>query len=413
MTMSVFLRALLASASIGAAAHAQVNRNATEGLTLQAAVDSALRNNPDRRIARSLADSARAETRIARAYPNPTFAVIPNAPMQYAGTIPIDIGPQRTFRVRASDLGARAQEGDLGDNARQLTLVVRRAYYDVLLADARRGIVNTRRAMMQQIVSADSARVRAGDIPERALSRSEVELVRTEAEAARAGVEAQTARLMLQGLMGVAEPDTALHLAEKLIFRDVPVDAEELARRAVHTRPDLQASRLREGQSAAVEHLATASLVPIPQLSYVRQYDAPFDSGRYYAFGLGLEIPLLDFYRGQHDRAAAGRIAAGAARRRLESQINREVRSTVAELQVHRTLVLRYESGVLSKVSQNVEAARYAYSHGATSLLDLLDALRAEQDVMTDYVTALHDYWVAVYSVRAAAGITEAPPPGR
>ncbi|HEY2067802.1 MAG TPA: TolC family protein [Gemmatimonadaceae bacterium] len=412
MIPSAFLRGVFLSVCIGAAAHAQATRGQTtgSGLTLRAAVDSALRNNPDRRVAISLVDSAYAERRVARAFPNPTLSVIPNTPMQYAGTIPIDIGPQRIYRVRASDLGARAVEGDLGDNARQLTLSVRRAYYDVLLADARRTIVDGRRQVMRQIVSADSARVRAGDIPERAVVRSEVELVRTEADAARAGVDAQTARLVLQGLMGVTEPDTAVHLAQELHFRDVSVDADELARNALANRPDLQASRLREGQSAAVEHLTSASLVPIPQLTYVRQFGAPFDSGRYFALGLGLEIPVLNLYRGQHDRAAAGRVAAEAAHRRLESQVNREVRSAVAELQVQRALVLRYEAGVLTKVHQNVDASRYAYSHGATSLLDVLDALRAEQDVMTDYSTALHDYWVAVYSVRAATGSSEEVP---
>jgi outer membrane protein TolC len=60
---------------------------------------------------------------------------------------------------------------------------------------------------------------------------------------------------------------------------------------------------------------------------------------------------------------------------------------------------------VLARVEQNVAATRYAYDHGATSLLDLLDALRAAQDVSTEYYTALHDYWIAVYAVEAAEGV--------
>ena len=60
---------------------------------------------------------------------------------------------------------------------------------------------------------------------------------------------------------------------------------------------------------------------------------------------------------------------------------------------------------MIAKVEQNVEATRYAYSRGATSLLEVLDALRAQQDVMTDYYTALHDYWVSVAAVDAAQGI--------
>ena len=167
------------------------------GVTLRDAVDGALRNNPDLRIARSTADSARAELRLARALPNPAFVSIPGTPTQYAAAIPIDIGPRRNFRVRASNLGARAVQDDVQDSTRHLILAVHRAFYDVLLADARRSIVEERRTIVQQLVAADSARVRAGDLPERALIRGEVELVRTEADAARAMIDAQTTRLQL------------------------------------------------------------------------------------------------------------------------------------------------------------------------------------------------------------------------
>jgi outer membrane protein TolC len=52
-----------------------------------------------------------------------------------------------------------------------------------------------------------------------------------------------------------------------------------------------------------------------------------------------------------------------------------------------------------------LEAARYAYDRGATSLLDLLEAIRAYGDTRSDYFTAVHDYWVSVFSVERAAGV--------
>lgn len=375
-----------------------------QGLTLRQAVDTALRNNPDLRIARSVSDSALAETHIARALPNPQYSIIPGTPTQYAGTIALDVGPQRWSRKRVSDLGARAARTDVDEATRQLVLAVERAYYDVLLADARRTIVTDRRTIMRQLVAADSARVRAGDLPERALIRSIVELVRADADVARAGIDAETARLTLQGLMGVASPDTALRVDGTLAYRAVSVDTVVSGDRILARRPDVAAGRLREQQSAAAQRLAATAVLPVPQLSFVRQYSAPFESGRYFAFGLGLELPVFNQYRGQRERAAAGLEAASQARRRLELQASREVRSAVTQLRAQQALVAQYESGVLAKVEQNVEATRYAYSHGATSLLEVLDALRAQQDVTTDYYAALHDYWVAAYAVEAAEG---------
>lgn len=376
-----------------------------QGLTLRAAVDSALRSNLDLRVSRSLADSARAETRIARALPNPTYSVIPNTPMQYGGTIGLDVGPQRLYRVRASDLGARAGRLDVEDNTRLTVLAVQKAYYDVLLADARRSIVSARRAIIRQVVAADSVRVRAGDLPERALIRSGVELVRADADAARAGVDAQTARLVLQGLMGVASADTALRLSGTLAFAPVDADSHVPMGVVLARRPDVEASRTREEQSTATERLARSAIVPVPQLSYVRQYSAPFESGRYYALGIGLEVPIFNQYNAQRERAAAGREAASLSRRRIEAQASREVQSALAVFRAQESLVKQYESGVMAKVEQNVDATRYAYSRGAVSLLELLDALRAQQDVMIDYYTALHDYWIAAHTLHAAQGV--------
>ncbi len=375
------------------------------GLTLRDAVDSALKNSFDLRSARSVADSARSETRIARALPNPTFASIPNTPFQYAATLPLDIGPQRIFRVQASDLGALAAQSDIKESAREVVFAVRRAFYDVLLADARREVVASRRDVMRQLVAADSARVRAGDLPERALIRSEVELIRTEADLARAGIDAQSTRLALQGVMGVVVPDTALRVDGDLRFREISFDIEGGARMALSARPDVAASQARESQSAAAQRFARSMVVPVPQFSYVRQFNGPFDSGRYFAFGLGFEVPILNQYRGQRERADAAHDAAGYARRRIESQAMREAQSAMTEFRARQALVRRYESGVIVKLEQGVEAARYAYSRGATSLLEVLDALRAQQDVLTEYRTALRDYWVAVYAVEAATGI--------
>lgn len=400
------LRVLVLALCLPACLHAQRDSTARAGgLTLHAAIDSALRHNPDVAIAHSLVDSARAESAIARALPNPTLSVIPGTPTQYAATLPIDVGPQRTYRSRASTIGVRAVQGDARDSERQLSLAVERAFYDVLLADARRGIASDRREVVRQLLAADSARVHAGDLPERAIIRSEVELLRADADIARAGVEAQAARFALQALMGVAHPDSALVVDGSLHYAPATVDSARALELARANRPDLAASRERESQGDALVSLARAELVPVPQLSYVRQFSAPFETGRYAAIGVGLEVPLLGLYSGQRARAAAGREAAASARRRVETQVEREVQGAMADLRVQDALVRRYESGVVGKVKENVSATQYAYEHGATSLLEVLDALRAQQDLLGDYYTALHDYWIAVFTLRAAAAM--------
>jgi cobalt-zinc-cadmium efflux system outer membrane protein len=373
-------------------------------LTIEEAVALALRQNRDIGVARAAVDSAVAEVGIARALPNPSYVATPNTPYQYGATLALDVGPQRVFRSRVSSTGAEAAREDVRDAARQVTLEVKHAFYDVLLADARRTLVAGRREIVRQIFASDSVRVRAGDIPERNLTRSEVEVARADADLARAGVDAENARLALQFLMGVAHPDTALAISGTLAYRPMTVPADSLVQLAMRQRPDLAASESRVRQSHESRKLAAASLVPIPQLSYARQFTAPFESGHYYSFGIAFEVPLLNQYAGLRERAAASAASADAARQRLVLQTQRDVSSALNDYRAERSLVVRYESGLIGKIDTNVAAARYAYERGATSLLDVLDATRAQQDVLTDYYTALHDYWVSVATLDAAVG---------
>jgi cobalt-zinc-cadmium efflux system outer membrane protein len=397
---------LLLLLAITPAARAQEHADTTVPLTLAGAIDSALRRSPDLLVSRSAGDSARAELRIARALPNPQIAAVPNTPFQYSATIALDIGPQRTSRTRVAALAIDAATADTRDLQRQVSLNVARLYEDVLLADARRRLTLGRRDILRQLVAADSSRVRAGDLPERALIRSQIELIKGDADVARAGVDAETSRLGLEIQMGDARLDTARVLADSLTYRDIDFDA-----RADHvlvlteSRPDVVAARVREAQSEAAEHLAASLRVPVPQLSYVQQFGGPFQTGRYSAFGIGFELPIVNAYGGQRDRAAASRIAAQGNVQRASSLAARDAIAALAEFRAQRGLVRRYESGVISKVSQNVEATRYAYARGAAPLLEVLDALRAQQDVLTDYYTALHDYWVSVHGVRAALAV--------
>jgi cobalt-zinc-cadmium efflux system outer membrane protein len=375
------------------------------GLSERDAVAIALRHSPDLEVARLTVDSARGQGRAARAYPNPVVQVIPNTPTQYSVTLPLDVGPQRRARTRIGSLGVDAAGWDERDAERQVTLLVQRAYYDILLADERRRITEERRATVRQLATADSLRVRAGALAPSALARSPVELARAESDVVRARVAAQQARLALEAAMGVVPSDTALVVSGDLRYRPVlPPEDSAVVAGEIARRPDVVGARTRIDQSVAARSLARSALLPIPALSYVRQRSAPFESGKYYALGIGVELPVFNFYSGERQRAEAGVRASAAVETRVRLAAERDARSALADLHAQAGLVESFESGVLSRTAESVEAARYAYQRGATSLLELLDALRAQQDVRIDYALALHDYWVSVRTVEAQLG---------
>ena len=375
-----------------------------QGVTLPQAIATALQYNPDALIARANVDSALGERRIAAAFPNPTVSGMPNTPYQYAVSLPIDIMPSRFYRTRAAAIGAGATRLDRSDVIRQLRLSVARAFFDALLAQQRRTLDQERRAAVLQLLVADSARVRAGDAPARNLIRSEVELARADAENARADVDVQTARGTLQALMGMARPDTGFVAIGSLDYRAFPLPHDSLPVLALQGRPDLNAAEQRVEASRGVQRLAASLVLSPPVVSYVRQYTGPFESGHFYSLGFSFDLPLLNLRGGERERAAAGTATAEFARDRTRIAVQRDVAAATAEFRIQRALVERYESGVLRRMDEGLAAVRYAYSRGASSLLDVLDAERSSQEVRSDYVIALHDYWVSVYALNAAVG---------
>jgi cobalt-zinc-cadmium efflux system outer membrane protein len=400
--------ATLVSATHSHAVRAQANadqRASRNGVTLPQAIAAALSHNPDVLIARSEIDSARSERRIAAALPNPTLSAVPNTPYQYAISLPLDITPGRFSRTRAAAIGVQASEADRDDAIRQTRVGVARTFFDVLLSEQRRELAAERRDAVRQLLLADSARFRDGDVPMHNLVRSEVEMARASAEVARADVDVQTARALLQGLMGMTSADTGFTAIGSLDYRELPMPGDSLLPLAFMHRPDLTAADTRLEQSRVGARSAAALLVPTPVISYVRQYTGRFDSGHYFSLGLAFDLPSLNLHGGERARAAAGVETALLVKQRTQLQLGRDVTAALAEFRIERALVERYQSGLLGRIAESVDAARYAYTRGASSLVEVLDAVRAQQDVRTDYYTALHDYWVSVYALNAAVGM--------
>ena len=376
---------------------------------MDSAVAIALRANFDVLAARLRVDSAHAERRIAGAFTNPTAAVVPAVPYQYSLAAPVDVWPQRAYRVQAGSLGASAAVLDRRDTERLVRFEVRVRFANLLLAHQFQTIADESRDIMVQLLAADSVRLRAGDIPERDVAQTELELVRAEAARAAAAAVLRGARLDLQAAMGVAEPDPAFAIAGSLDYRPIGVPLDSLMLGGVSSRPDLAAAQTRVEQSSALHALAGAQVVPVPTVGVVWQPTGPFPNGEHVALSLGLAVPVFNWFGGERERAAAGEASARVAAARAGAQARAEILAAEEQFRAARELAERYERGLLAKTQAALENARYAYGAGAISLLELLNSVRTFGAVRADYYTALHDYWVSVYALCRAAGREVAP----
>ncbi len=377
--------------------------------TLERVLAVALRQNADILTARLRVDSAHGEQQIARAIPNPVLNSAPNQPWQYTVTLPLDVTPLRFLRTRAAGRGADAARSDVADAVRQVSFAVRQAFYDLMLAERQRELAGERREIFRQLLTADSARLRSGDIAQRDVTRAEVEYARAEADLLRADAQLHAARLTLQLLMGVAAPDTGFAVTGELAYRPVAIPVESLSAVAASLRPDVRAAQERVAQSEALSTLAGRLWIPLPQVTFSHS-SGPFDRGELFsngtanAVGFGFTMPFLYWNGGERERSRAGLQQAQVASRRVQAQVATDLAMALDAYRSARGLAERYEGGLLAQADSALEMARYAYRAGTASLIDLLDAIRTYADTRADYNIAVHDYWVAVYGLDRAVG---------
>ncbi|HKW48820.1 MAG TPA: TolC family protein [Gemmatimonadaceae bacterium] len=391
--------------SDGVAQVARTTGGPAETLTLEAAVEGALLANADVLVARLRVDSARAERRIAGAYPNPTFTATPSNPSQYTVQLPLDIWPARQYRARIGDRGESAARSDVDDTKRQVVFAVRQAFYDVLLADSLRTLADDQADTFRRLLAADSTLLRSGSIAERDVVTTRLQLAHAMATVSRALVQQHATRLTLEALLGAPKPDTSLRITGHLAYRPLDINGDSVLALALARRPDLAAATDRLAQSSAAQALARATLVPVPVAGAVYQPAAPFASGQHVAPSLGLTLPVLNIFGGERARAAAGEVAAQVALNRTRMQIRSDVALAFDGYATARELADRYACGLLADAAGALEAAQYAYQRGASGLPDLLEAIRAYADTRSDYLTALHDYWVSVFALERATGL--------
>lgn len=372
--------------------------------TLRDVLEIARRRNPDIVAAQLRVDSAHAERRIARALPNPSYTGIPGTPYEYGVALPIDLNPARIYRTRAAGEGEAEMELARVDVVRQVSFAVREGFYDLLLADAEQQIAREQLDIFRQVLAGDSVRLRAGDLPQRDLVKSELEAARAEAALARADAVVRGARLALQALMGESQPDTAFTVTGALDSTpELSVAPDSLIALALATRQDLAAAREAVSQSRSLKALALADLVPVPVVSVVYQ-NTPFQNGLRYAFGVTVPVPLLYWNGGERQRAAVGVASAEVTEQRVRLQIAAEVTVALGTFQSAGLLANRYAGGLLAQAAQALDRSRFAYRQGAASFIELLDAIRTWGDTRAEYYQAVHDYWVAAYALSRATG---------
>lgn len=300
----------------------------------------------------------------------------------------VERGGKRDLRVKGAESRLEASRFDLDDTARQQLGVLRYAYYNLRLAQEK--LILARETAELYGKSADAGRLRqkVGDIAPVDVSRLQIDKARADSDVRQTQTELEQAQQALAYLIG-REPD-----ARQLVAADNWPAWEETAlnEAPLGQRPDLEAAQKRIRAAEADRDLARAKKSRDVTVGFQMEHNlqnAPTDS-----IGFGLSVPLFIWheYEGDIARAEADFNVARLQYEQQQAQASGQVAQSRNALLSARDRYKRLDSGLLTDAERVAKAAELAYSKGAMSLMDLLDARRTLRQIQIEAASARADY---------------------
>ena len=377
----------------------------SQPLTLQSAIERALAANPTIAAARLTGAVNLAGLAVARERPNPeaTVELEKETPKQGFGvSLPIELGGKRAKRIAVGEATIRVGQAELAATVAQVRSDVRRAYFDLLVADARLGVLRELRDLSRRARDTAQARFDAGDAPRLEVLQAGLALAAAENEATAAEGDSVAARTRLNALLG--QPlDAAERLATPLDAGGpvAPEAALSLARTAstelavFDRRIEEQRARVRLAQSLRVPDLA-------PTATLTHDAEPEFTYG--WRAGLAVTLPIFTTHNAGVlvEQTTLGRLTA--ERQATLVRIIAEVTAVAAAAEAHRQTYLRYRDVILPQAQQVEQLAQDSYQLGQTGIASLLQSLQASRDIRLRSLDAVSRFQAALADLERAIG---------
>jgi outer membrane protein TolC len=418
---------------------------AAETLTLDQAIDMALRSNPGLKAADAQVEAADAGVlRSASGFlPKVTVSEIwskTDSPLMVLGTklnqeivTPADFDPavmnhpdpisnyntrlavmQPVWNGGKEYVGRKqatlAREASIQDRerARQETVFnVIKAYYGVLLAKEYYKVAVQSLETTAAIVKLAEARYKAGAVLQSDLLRATVQLAEVQEMATRSQNSVKLANAAINFAMGVPQ-GTEHELSGALSTQDMKTGMDAMLEEAVSKRPDLMSMELNRRNTEKSVTMARSDY--LPSLNFMGQVDwnsdkVAGDEAKSWAVMAVLQWNLFD---GLVTRSKVKEALATSSRMRsLEEQTRSAVQLQVRQAYYNLTASLDRIAATSSSVQEADEGLRIVqkrYEVGMTTFVDVLGAENSLIRARTNVLQALYDNNIAQAELKLAVG---------
>ena len=307
-------------------------------------------------------------------------------------------GNKRSLRTQTSRQSAQAAQADWQDAISGQRVLALQAFYDWLAMHLRLEEMQGIAASAQTLAQAAQRRLQAGDVSAQDAARTDIEAARAQADVRQAELDRQRAALTLSPL--IAWPGHPLQWRPRTEWPAIAGQAESVQQaharldELIEQRPDVRAARERVQATQSALQLARAQqTTDITWGGTLDHY--PNETGTVTRqMELRLQMPLQWGYRfeGEIGRASALQGQSQDLLERARLGARAELQGLLQAWDAARDRLQTYEREILPRAQRVAQQAEVAYTQGALTLTDLLDARRTLRTTRLEAIAAQAEF---------------------
>jgi cobalt-zinc-cadmium efflux system outer membrane protein len=379
--------------------------------------------NPTLKAAKMSIDESKAEEITAYLRPNPNFTFStdgtqltpyqgiyrPFAGTQFATSISYlhERQHKRELRLESAQKSTDVAVSAYSDQERNLIFTLRSAFVQTLQAKA--VLQNARENLdyWDRELVVDRKRLDAGDMAQIDVDRLELQRVQFESDFETAMVNLRTAKIQLLMLLNDRTPIGQFDIGGPFDYHDGLMSIEEFRSAALAARPDLKEA-VQNVELANVNHqLAVANGSTDPTFSvwwtHNPSFNNPFDNNTIGA-SFSIDLRIFDRNQGEKLRTEIDIRRNERLRDAAQAQVFNDVDSAYVTLVGALNLLRPYKARYLKLASDTRDRMSFSYRNGGASLLDYLDAEKANRDTRLAYLNLIGSYLAAAAQMNMAVG---------
>ena len=312
-------------------------------------------------------------------------------------------GGKRQLRLEVARAAQTVTEFLVLDSVRQLVLSVQTAFVEVLQATADLALAMENLKTFEEIVRINESKLKAGDIAEVEVIRTQVALLQFENTVRQVELQLQTSRVQLQILLGRRKSEVMAQPSGEMRRDAILPSLELLRQQAIAQRPDLLAQQRDRARSLFDVRLQLANAkIDYTIGSEYRRQQGLAGTGNSLGFFFQTNLPVFNRNQGEIERARQQQAQADARIRAMDALIENDVEVAYLKYASALKTIERIEGSLFAKVRDVRQITEFSYRRGEANFLELLDAQRAYNETMQAYNAARADLAESLYGMDAA-----------